>query len=214
MINPGKPLTIYDIAQVIGKAYPKAFSNQNITKGFEVSGIWPVNENVFGDDEFLSSYVSDRPFNAELLMEAGPSTSIIEIEPTPAVTTNNSSMVSPIDIRPFPKAGPRKQSGRGRRKLGKSRILTDTPEKEEIEASVAPKKVTVAKKIKKKVLNDSSSSSDNQNIFPSQRNTAKRTAKEKAKAFIAVVVGEPDGDFEGDSDSSTSSLFKGARKNI
>jgi hypothetical protein len=33
-------------------------------------------------------------------------------------------------IRPFPKAGPRKTGGR---KHGKPRILTDTPEKKEIE---------------------------------------------------------------------------------
>jgi len=38
--------------------------------------------------------------------------------------------VSPEIIRPFPKAGPRKTGGR---KHGRSRILTDTTEKTEIE---------------------------------------------------------------------------------
>lgn len=32
--NPGKPLSIYDIAAITGKAYPLAFTPANITAGF------------------------------------------------------------------------------------------------------------------------------------------------------------------------------------
>lgn len=58
--HPGSPLTIYHVAECFGKAYPLAFTPSNIQSGFKVSGIWPVNENIFGDDEFPSSYVTDR----------------------------------------------------------------------------------------------------------------------------------------------------------
>ena len=58
--NPGKPVTIYDVAGLIGKAYNKAFTKENIEKGFEVSGIFPYNRNIFKNEEFLSSYVTDR----------------------------------------------------------------------------------------------------------------------------------------------------------
>jgi hypothetical protein len=55
--NPGKPLTIYSVAGIIGKAFTKC----NIEKVFNVTGIQPLNENIFGEDEFLSSYVTDMP---------------------------------------------------------------------------------------------------------------------------------------------------------
>lgn len=60
LTHPGRPLSIYDMAELVGKAYPLAFTNVNICKGFEVNGIVPLNENIFTDDEFLSSYVTDR----------------------------------------------------------------------------------------------------------------------------------------------------------
>lgn len=65
-------------------------------------------------------------------------------------------------IRPFPHAAPRTASAKGRKK-GKCRILTDTPEKIEIEAN---KKCVIrmptAKKeiVKRKVLQTSSSSDE------------------------------------------------------
>jgi hypothetical protein len=59
--NPGKTLSIYEVAQMVGRAFPLAFINSNILSGFAASGIYPLNEDVFSDDDFLSSYVSDRP---------------------------------------------------------------------------------------------------------------------------------------------------------
>ena len=62
MINhPSQPITIHDIAQLVGNAFPLAFTPKNITSGFRVCGIYPFNANIFSDDEFLSSYVTDRP---------------------------------------------------------------------------------------------------------------------------------------------------------
>jgi hypothetical protein len=60
--NPGKPVTIYNVAGNIGKAFGKAFTKCNVEKGFNVTGIRPLNENIFGE-EFLSSYVTDRPYS-------------------------------------------------------------------------------------------------------------------------------------------------------
>ncbi|KAK2717059.1 hypothetical protein QYM36_007264 [Artemia franciscana] len=44
------------------------------------------------------------------------------------------------NVRPYPKALLRKQSNRGGRKKGASRVLTDTPEKDKIEAAMMAKK--------------------------------------------------------------------------
>lgn len=59
--NQGKPLTIYDVAECAGKAYGKAFTPANIIEGFKVTGIHPLDQNVFLDHEFLSANVTYRP---------------------------------------------------------------------------------------------------------------------------------------------------------
>ena len=48
--------------------------------------------------------------------------------------------VTPESVRPYPKALPRKKTNKGR-KSGKSKILTDTPEREEIKKSYLLRKV-------------------------------------------------------------------------
>ena len=65
--NSGKIMSIYDVAECAGKAFSKGFSSENIQSGFRVSGIFPLNRNIFAEHEFLSSFVTDRP--ADLLNE-------------------------------------------------------------------------------------------------------------------------------------------------
>lgn len=50
--------TIYDFAK---KALPLATTPQNITAGFEVSGIFPLNRFIFQDHDFAPSEVTDQP---------------------------------------------------------------------------------------------------------------------------------------------------------
>lgn len=143
--NPGRPITIYDMAALVGKAFPRAFTPENITKGFEVTGIWFKNSQIFREDEFLSAEMSNRPYEVEAPTTASqvvpglPSgeASIQTQEdtgiPSPSFTENFiQTPVTPEDLRPFPKAPPRKGLKRGR-PTGKCRIATDTPEKQEIE---------------------------------------------------------------------------------
>ena len=61
MVNhPAQPITIYDISDLLGSAYPLAFTPNNIVSGFKCTGIHPYNPNVFTDEDFLCSYVTDR----------------------------------------------------------------------------------------------------------------------------------------------------------
>ena len=59
--HPGKTITIYDVAELVGKADEQALTPRKIRSGFAASGIWPFNKDVFGEDEFLSSYVLGSP---------------------------------------------------------------------------------------------------------------------------------------------------------
>lgn len=153
--NVGKPATIYDVAEVVGKAFPLAFTPSNITRGFQVSGLHPLNEDIFQDYEFQPSIVTDRliptptyedqPENQTIPMEdnlnrPGPSidTGVTNLSPSAFANKMNINIVSPEVIRPYPKAQPRKQARKGRPKK-KSCILTSTPTKLRIEKEKAEK---------------------------------------------------------------------------
>lgn len=59
--NPGKTMTIYDIPQIVNRAFPLAATPNNITAGFRVTGIWPFNVDVFGEQDFMPGYATDLP---------------------------------------------------------------------------------------------------------------------------------------------------------
>ena len=127
LTNPGKTMTIYNLPGIVGQAYPKAFTPLNISARFRVSGIFPFDRDIFGDEEFMPANVNDRP-----LPEANPG----PCEPTATTTQNCLSPVSSSsleEIRPIPKASPRVENRKGR-KRGSTRILTDTPVKKQIES--------------------------------------------------------------------------------
>ena len=59
--HPGRTMTIYDIAGVVGTAFPRAMTPANILSGFRVSGISPFDRFIFNEDDFLTSAVTDMP---------------------------------------------------------------------------------------------------------------------------------------------------------
>jgi hypothetical protein len=77
--NAGRPMTILDIAGLVGQAFPLTLTPSNILAGVRVSGTWPFNRDVFGDDEFLPSHVTDRPMPV-----AGSSVAVNNDQPFPA----------------------------------------------------------------------------------------------------------------------------------
>lgn len=154
MLNhPGSTMTIYDLPEIVASAFPLAFTPSNIQAGFKACGIFPLNRDVFTDQDFAPSYVTDRPEDASLetvpqsveipdkivgssplpeaLPEAGPSTQSDGQVPKILSTEINNGMVSPSAIRPLPKAKARKTGNNRRRRH--TAILTDTPEKQLLE---------------------------------------------------------------------------------
>ena len=174
MRNPGKPMTIYDVAENLGDAFLRAFSTENIISGFRVAGIYPFDRHVFGEDEYMSSFVTDRPApqheqednadNTQQVVAQVPELS--QEQPTatkdndaglpapvqyatPSTSSEPQSHLSPEEVRPFPKAAPR-QNKRGGRKRGQTLILTDTPVKNRLQEEIRTrqaKKMTAKKKL-------------------------------------------------------------------
>lgn len=56
--NPGKRVTIYDIGDLTGRAFQKAFTIDNICSGFRKCGIVPFNKTIFSNDDFAASLVN------------------------------------------------------------------------------------------------------------------------------------------------------------
>jgi hypothetical protein len=193
--NAAKTMTIYDIPGIVKTSVEIAVTGKNITSGFVVTGIWPLNTNIFTEEDFLPSQVTDRPLDNNLQQNTsaviedenndvlpnsaqrfsetnnpiratfidsdnGPtastsgcaseepiaSTSRASQESTASISaeSDTAKVFSPHVIRPLPKALPRKRT-QNRRKV-KSAVLTDTPEKEALEAIEAKRNLKDAKR--------------------------------------------------------------------
>jgi hypothetical protein len=52
---------MYDIPSIVNQSPPIALTPKNIKSGFLVTEIWPFNTDVFTDEDFLPSALTDRP---------------------------------------------------------------------------------------------------------------------------------------------------------
>jgi hypothetical protein len=156
--NPGKTVTIYNIPTFVSEIMSSSFSQANIVSGFKNSGIHPFNSDIFEDEGFLCSAVTDRDETSRPLSPESPSVSrnisITTSSPVPSLpipthaapstsstspvlstsrtspipSTSTLKVITPKMIKPFRKALQQKTTRRGRQP-GKTKILTKTPEK-------------------------------------------------------------------------------------
>lgn len=217
--NPGSTFTIYDIPSTVAKAFPLAFTPTNIQAGFKSCGISPFDRNVFGEHDFLGSFVTDRPAsgNTELLTAPQANDETHITPPSPDV--NNFAILpaaeqaiakisqpgpsdpdlprieqqgvdtfrpgpsglqkSPFAVRPLPKAGARKSLKKTNVRKGRSMVLTDTPEKMEIEER---KRSVELKKAKKAVLGANRTNKKRRN------KKAKDDESEEEESFCLVCL--------------------------
>lgn len=113
--NPGKPVTIYDLGEIIGSAFQKAMTPKNITSSFAKCGIFPFDRHIFTDEDFLPSPVIDRPCpedNRDEEASTPDSVSLLD-ENTPIITiteataslTSASSTPISTNVRAIPHFG-------------------------------------------------------------------------------------------------------------
>lgn len=160
-------MSIYEIPGIVKYAWPLASIPNNIINGFKKTGICPYNKNIFTDEDFAPSYVTDRHLvenqepavlmhqNVEKENEPQPGPSNVHNVGQSIVTDIVEDPVpefSPEIVRPLPKATPRQEKST-RRRVRKSAVLTDTPEKnalDEEQSNNKRKKEEISSKIKNK----------------------------------------------------------------
>lgn len=63
--HPGRPVTEADIAEIFAKAYGQTANYSNASSAFAKTGIHPFNPDIFTEEDFIASDVTDRPLNGE-----------------------------------------------------------------------------------------------------------------------------------------------------
>ena len=63
--HPGKPITERHIGGLVKEAFERTAMAGNARKGFEQTGIWPLNPLTFNASDFAPSLTSDRPPDAQ-----------------------------------------------------------------------------------------------------------------------------------------------------
>ena len=60
-MNPAKPMTIYIVPGLVKTVFPSAMTPRNIQSGFEETGLWPFNPDIFQECDFAAAQATNRP---------------------------------------------------------------------------------------------------------------------------------------------------------
>lgn len=59
--HPGQTMNIYNNPAIVNIAYPQVCTPNSIKAGFQKTGIFPLNVNIFTDEDCMPSYATDMP---------------------------------------------------------------------------------------------------------------------------------------------------------
>lgn len=143
--SPSRQVTQYQIARLFGDAYERATRINNVTKGFRVAGVWPVDRNVFPSYMFEAADTLNKN-QSELIPQDSSSTEQKEnqhstLELHTSKSTKNITKSLTI-LSPIPENNVNK-----RRAVQKAAEITASPYKLALEGSIQRKEK--AGKIKK-----------------------------------------------------------------
>lgn len=98
--NPGKRISFFDIAEIFSVAYNRSASVEKAVNGFSTCGLWPLNEDIFCDEDFAPSELTDEPQptttpsdvpSSQLMPSSLPNTSPVDLESVTAAPELSSS---------------------------------------------------------------------------------------------------------------------------
>ena len=59
--NPGKRITFFEMAGIFTTAYNKSATIEKAVNGFRVCGLWPFNDQIFDEEDFIAAGVTVEP---------------------------------------------------------------------------------------------------------------------------------------------------------
>lgn len=107
--NKGVAITIYDIARLTNLPFQKAFSIENITSGFRITGIYPLNSQILKKDDFaIENRLEEETTSQENIFSPSNDSQVItqpdNIENvTSSSISQNPETISVEIIRPIPR---------------------------------------------------------------------------------------------------------------
>ncbi|XP_046388449.1 uncharacterized protein LOC124157622 [Ischnura elegans] len=94
--HPGRCITIYQVSKLVNKAFTRAALMQTAIKGFEKTGIYPLDRNIFPDDLYAPSETTARPDETDPTnSQSSASTEELNTAPTQMLAS-----VSPCSVQP------------------------------------------------------------------------------------------------------------------
>ncbi|KAJ4427599.1 hypothetical protein ANN_25247 [Periplaneta americana] len=151
--NPAARITEYEIASLVGDAFARVSRAEIAVKGFQCTGIHPLNPNVFTELDYLPSMMTDIAMDSNVdqtespivrpmlplpdMSSAAKASSHHETSPnrpTPTDRSNDTTVVKETiqQLSPIPDASKKREVSR-RRKSERSEVLTSSPYKTYLE---------------------------------------------------------------------------------
>lgn len=216
--HPNVPIGIQNVAELVAEPILKGASSMNIISGFRASGIWPFNRDIFTENDFLSSSVTDRPYENIPSIDQDGSTLAIDPE-TPAQLSNSASSSTPVSsptdamneqlmhrnvsgnleistgtvdletLRPLPKAAARTASCRGRKR--RTCALLTSPET--MDSLRAEQEASAEKKRNQETRKQLAQNKKIEKEVVKRQKAAEKSTKIAAKTFHKTASGRKRG---------------------
>jgi len=200
---PGRRVTDYDLCELFTPAYQRAASIEKAVNGFKCSGIFPLNPDVFDDEDFSPASVTEIPNPHEpTASQAGKGSTqneadIESLTPANSKQKADSSEVNAAaavhvtiqEISPLPRAA-HSSSTTQERKAETAMVLTSTPNKcalEEKQRKRQCSKTAARKKIIFKAKSGDRKTARKQTAHKVVKKSAKTSAKQTSR--VSTVRG-------------------------
>jgi hypothetical protein len=101
--NPGKVITIHDLASLTNAAHQASFTARDITAAFAKPDVWPFSRLAFSDWDFKPSFFvfTDNELPKQEISVPSVSTPVAR-----EISATGKHSLSPEDVGPFPVPGP------------------------------------------------------------------------------------------------------------
>jgi len=91
----GQRISKYDVAQLFGTAYVNSATMRNAIAGFSCTGLWPFNPDVFNDDDFSASMITEEDPNSGQVSTSSTTTLTTSAAERPAASKGSMRSVQP-----------------------------------------------------------------------------------------------------------------------